>query len=51
MFSCEICEFLERLLYRTPLVGTSETKHMLQLPFYYILKEEISTGMISMRKN
>ena len=42
--------FLERLYYRTPPVATFETKHMLQLPFYYLLEQEISTGMRAMRK-
>ena len=29
---------------RTTSVASFETKHMLQVPIYYILEEEISTG-------
>ena len=45
MLSCKVCE-----IFTTVKIFTFETKHVLQLPFYHILEQEISTGMRTMRK-
>ena len=49
-FPVKFAIFLRTAFYRTPPVATFETKYELQLPFYYILEYEISTGMRAMRK-
>ena len=38
VFLLNLRNFWEHLFYRTPTVATFETKHMLQLPFYYIIE-------------
>ena len=50
VFSFEILQNFKDTFYRTPPVATFGTKRILQLPFYYILEQEISTGMRAMKK-
>ena len=50
VFLSNFRNFQEHLFNRTSPVATFETKHMLHLPFCYILEQEISTGIKAMMK-
>ena len=49
-FPLKFCKNFKDTFYRTPPVATFGTKRILQLPFYYILEQEISTGMRAMKE-